>query len=141
MTYLVDRYVAAESAINASESNAGFTGTLTSYGMPVAGAKVSVYAVDDGTLNITARASLKQYGYVAILFLDGAEIERLGLPFLPGQRFIGADTRNSMGQFKITTSPPTIVMFNFSGNPKLRLSSALWRYDRPSGSAIHPRDR
>jgi hypothetical protein len=229
MTYLVDRYVAAESAINATEIDAGFTGTLTSYGMPVAGAKISAYAVDDGTLNITTTASLtntvpssaatamvglrintecncnapanvllgsalyvdltsntnittnvvspsqrvvvaagqtmsvdsapfsvtpgdafsfsepmqvpyssSNSGYVAIIFLDGtgAEIERLELPFLPGQRFIGADTTNSMGQFKITTSPPTIVMFNYSGNPNLRLSSTLWRNDPPSGSAI-----
>ena len=229
MTYLVDRYVAAESAINATETSAGFTGTLTSNGTPVGGARVNAYAVDDGTLNITTTASLtntvpsgavtaqiglrintecncnsaanvllgstvyddltsntsittnvvsptqrvvvaagqtmsidsapfavtpgdafsfsepmqvpyssSNSGYVAITFFDGtgAGIERLELPFLPGQRFIGADTTNSMGRFKITTTPPTIAMFNFAGNPKLRLSSTLWRYDPPSGSAI-----
>ncbi|MGH9776743.1 MAG: hypothetical protein ACRD50_17595 [Candidatus Acidiferrales bacterium] len=229
MTYLVDRYVAAETVINATETNAGFTGTLTSHGMPVAGAKIFAYAVGDGMLNITKTASLmntvpsgaaaalvalrintdrycngpanvllgsalyvdqtsnttvttnvvspsqrvvvpvgqtmpenstsfpvtpgdafsfsvpmqvpyssSNSGYVAIVFFNGtgAEIESLELPFQPRQRFIGANTTNSMGQFTITTKPPTIVMFNFLGNPNLRLSSALWRYDLPSGSVL-----
>ncbi|PZR93434.1 MAG: hypothetical protein DLM68_00915 [Hyphomicrobiales bacterium] len=229
MTYVVDRYAAAETVINATETNGGFTGTLTSQGTPVAGAKIFAYAVDDGTLNITTTASFintvpfgaatalvgsrintecncngpanvllgsalyvdqtsnttittnvvspsqrvvvavgqtmsvhstpfpvtpgdavsfsvpmqvpyssSNSGYVAIVFFNGtgAEIERLNLPFQPGQRLIGANTTNSMGQFTITTKPPTLVMFNFSGNPNLRLSSALWRDDLPSGSVL-----
>jgi hypothetical protein len=72
--------------------------------------------------------SSRHSGYVAIFFLEGTEveIERLELPFQPGQSFIGANTTSCMGQFTITTTPPTIAMLNFPGNPNLRLSSALW---------------
>ncbi|MDQ6869729.1 MAG: hypothetical protein M3178_15710 [Pseudomonadota bacterium] len=58
MTFLVDRYAAAETVINTTKTNAGFTGTLTSHGTPVGGAQIFAYAVDDGTLNITTTASV-----------------------------------------------------------------------------------
>jgi hypothetical protein len=58
MTYLVDRYMAAETILSATKRNMGFTGSLTSNGKPVPGAQLFAYAVDDGTLNITTTASL-----------------------------------------------------------------------------------
>jgi hypothetical protein len=58
MTYLVDRYMAAETIINATKTNTGFTGSVTSQGKPVPGVQLFAYAVDDGTLNITTRPSL-----------------------------------------------------------------------------------
>jgi hypothetical protein len=58
MTYLVDRYIAVETVINATKINGGFTGSLTSNGKPVPGVQLFAYGVDDGTLNITATASL-----------------------------------------------------------------------------------
>ena len=58
MTNLVDRYIAVETVINATKTNGGFTGSLTSNGKPVPGVQLFAYGVDDGTLNITATASL-----------------------------------------------------------------------------------
>jgi len=58
MTYLVDRYMAAETVINETKTNMGFAGSLTSGGNPVPGAQISSYAIDDGTLNIITNASL-----------------------------------------------------------------------------------
>lgn len=58
MTYLVDRYMAAETALDAKKTATGFVGSLTSGGHPVPGAQISAYAIDDGTLNITTNASL-----------------------------------------------------------------------------------
>jgi hypothetical protein len=218
MTNLVDRYAAAETVINTTKTNAGFTGTLTSHGTPVGGAQIFAYAVDDGTLNITTTAlvtntvpagaavavvglrintecncagsanvllgsaqyvdetsnttvttnvvspsqrivvpagqtmsvnstsfpvtpgnpfsfsvpmqvpySSSNTGYVAIFFLNGAgaEINRLELPFQPGQRLIGMNSTNKLGQFTVTTKPPSIAMFNYSGNANLRLSKVI----------------
>ena len=59
MTNLVDRYAAAESIITVAATSSGFMGTLTSKGAPVGGAKISAYAIDDGTLNITTTASIQ----------------------------------------------------------------------------------
>jgi hypothetical protein len=58
MTYLVDRYMAAETVITAAKTGLGFAGSLTANGNPVVGAQLSAYAVDDGTLNITTTPSL-----------------------------------------------------------------------------------
>jgi hypothetical protein len=58
MTYLVDRYMAAETVINATKTVTGFVGSLTSGGYPVPGAQMFAYAIDDGTLNIITNASL-----------------------------------------------------------------------------------
>lgn len=58
MTSLINRYAAAETVIKAATNSSGFAGTLTSNDMPVTGAKISAYAVDDGTLTITTTASV-----------------------------------------------------------------------------------
>ena len=50
MTNLVDRYIAVETVINATKTNGGFTGSLTSNGKPVPGVQLFAYGVDDGTL-------------------------------------------------------------------------------------------
>ncbi len=58
MTYVVDRYAAAETSIEAARTSSGYSGTLTSHGVPAAGAPIAVYEVDNGTLSITTVASL-----------------------------------------------------------------------------------
>jgi hypothetical protein len=60
MTYLVNRYAAAETELKATRTKTGFQGTLTSDGMPVADAEIIANAIDDGTLNIISTTSLSQ---------------------------------------------------------------------------------
>lgn len=58
MTYLVDRYLAAQTALQASKTATGFAGSLTTArGTPVDQAQVSAYEIDDGSLNLTWTAS------------------------------------------------------------------------------------
>lgn len=59
MTYLVNRYTTAETIITAAPTKSGYAGTLTSKGIPVGGAKVSVYKLDDGKQNIMTTPTLK----------------------------------------------------------------------------------
>jgi hypothetical protein len=58
MTYLVNRYLAAETEIQAVRTRTGFEGRLVSHGIPVADAQISAYAVDDGALNIKTTSLL-----------------------------------------------------------------------------------
>ncbi len=58
MTYLIDRYAAAEAVISTADSGTTITATLASNGTPVSGVPITAYAVDDGTLNITMTQSL-----------------------------------------------------------------------------------
>jgi hypothetical protein len=60
MTYLVNRYAAAETELKVTRTKTGFVGILTSHGMPVADAEIIAHAIDDGTLNIASTASLTQ---------------------------------------------------------------------------------
>lgn len=57
MTYLIDRYAAAESVITTTDTGTSQTATLASNGTPVSGVPITAYAVDDGTLNITTTES------------------------------------------------------------------------------------
>lgn len=59
MTYLVERYALAETVLSAQRTQDGFDGQLTTHGMPVSNVPLSVYEIDDGTLNITSTASLQ----------------------------------------------------------------------------------
>jgi len=58
MTYLVNRYAAAETVIQLTKTRTGFEGSLASHGAPVADAHILATEIDDGTLNITRTASL-----------------------------------------------------------------------------------
>ncbi len=58
MTYLVDRYIAAETVINAIRTSTGLKGALSSKGKSVPGVQLFAYAVDDGVFNIATTPSL-----------------------------------------------------------------------------------
>jgi hypothetical protein len=58
MTYLVNRYAAAETILSAQQTSGGFSGVITSGGLPFSGAQISAYEIDDGTLKLTSTPSL-----------------------------------------------------------------------------------
>ena len=220
MTYLVDRYAAAETILDATRTSTGFAGTLTAHGAPVGGAPLAIYAIDDGTLNIrttpsvagtvpagasaavialrvntecgcdapadialgaakyaddsahtaisiavvpatqrlsvpagrslsvnsppfavtpgdafTFAASMEvpfssdHSGYLAIAFLDaaGAELERLELPFTPGQRLLWTGRTDRAGRFAaiLPGALPAVALVSYAGNDALRLAAAV----------------
>jgi len=73
--------------------------------------------------------SSRNTGYVAIIFLgtNGLEVQRMELPFQPGQRGIGSFVTDSRGRFEVampgSAKPPAIARFTFPGSRLYRLSS------------------
>ena len=57
MTYLLGRYLAAQTEIKAVKTLFGFKGVLRAHCKPVINAPVSAYEIDDGSLNLTSTAS------------------------------------------------------------------------------------